>query len=131
MKVIVAGCRSFNNYELLKTKLDEILEPHLIMEKLNPKHLIIVSGAANGADKLGEQYAIERKLKIDRYPADWQKFHRRAGPIRNAQMAEVGEMLVAFWDGESSGTKHMIKIAKNKGLIVHIIKIDSAYKCIF
>jgi len=116
MKVIVAGSRNFNNYNLLKSKLDQILKDQL--------DIVIISGNANGADKLGERYGQEKNHLIEIYPAEWQKFQRSSGPIRNAQMAEVGNMLVAFWDGQSRGTKNMIEQATKKGLEVHIIRFD-------
>lgn len=112
-KVIVAGSRSFNDYGLLVNTLDEVLPT---------KEIIIVSGAARGADQMGEEYAKERGYEIERYPANWIQYGRSAGYIRNTKMAEVSQMLVAFWDGVSPGTKHMINIAKEKGLKVITVK---------
>ena len=107
-KVIIAGCRDFNDYELLKSKSDYYLQNKL-------PNVIIVSGHASGADTLGERYAIERGLNCELHPADWNKHGRAAGPIRNAEMAEVADALIAFWDGKSRGTAHMIQAMKRKG----------------
>lgn len=104
-RVIVAGSRDFTDYDLLKSKLDFLLK--------NRNNIIIVSGTAKGADKLGEQYAKERGYKIAEYPADW-SLGKKAGYLRNKQMAENADAAVIFWDGESPGSKHMIDLAKEK-----------------
>ena len=115
-RVIIAGGRDFNNYPLLKAKCDNILA-----EKATTHHIIIVSGTARGADSLGEKYAQEHSYTIERYPADWNTHGKAAGPIRNAQMANSADALIAFWDGKSHGTQSMINIAKAKGLLVRVI----------
>lgn len=76
---------------------------------------------ARGADLLGEKYAVERGYHVDRYPADWNGLGKRAGYIRNEQMARNADALVAFWDGQSRGTKHMIDLASRYGLKIRII----------
>jgi len=116
-KVIVAGSRNFNNYDLVKEKLDRILKQKCDEE------ICIISGRAKGADSLGEQYAIEHKLYLLLFPADWDKYGNKAGYIRNVEMAERADALVAFWDGTSKGTKHMIDIANTKGLKVRVINV--------
>lgn len=113
MKVIIAGSRNFNDYKFLCEKCDKILS--------NQKDIEIVSGTANGADKLGETYAIENNYKLTKFPADWNKYGKTAGYLRNMQMAEYADALIAFWDGKSKGTKHMIDLAKQYGLKVRII----------
>ena len=114
MKIIIAGGREFNDYDLLKSKCDEILRLQTDIE--------IVSGKARGADKLGEDYAKEKGYKIKEFPADWEKYKKGAGYIRNKKMAEYSEGLIAFWDGKSKGTKSMIDLAKQHGLKVRVIK---------
>lgn len=113
MKVIIAGGRDFNDYELLKDKCDKILNSQI--------EITIVSGGANGADYLGEKYAKEREYELIIFPADWNKYGKSAGPIRNTQMAENSDALIAFWDGKSRGTKHMIDVATKLGLKVRIV----------
>ena len=115
-RVIIAGGRDFNNYPLLKAKCDNILA-----EKATTHQIIIVSGTARGADSLGEKYAQEHSYTIEQYPADWNTHGKAAGPIRNAQMANSADALIAFWDGKSHGTQSMINIAKAKGLLVRVI----------
>ncbi len=74
--------------------------------------LIFVSGDCQGADKLGEKYAKENGFKIEKYPANWQKYGRAAGPKRNELMAQKADYIICFWDKESKGTKSMINYAK-------------------
>jgi ABC-type enterochelin transport system substrate-binding protein len=114
MKVIIAGSRDFRSYDLLKQKCDEIL--------LERDEVEIVSGTARGADKMGEFYASERGYSMKLFPADWDQYGKSAGYIRNKQMAEYANMLICFWDGQSKGTQHMINLAKDLGLEVHIIR---------
>ena len=114
-KVVVAGCRDFADYELLKEKCD------FYLQNKKPEIIVIVSGHASGADTLGERYAQERGYETEVYPADWKTNGRAAGPIRNAQMAAVADALIAFWDGKSRGTKPMIDTARKRGLEVAVV----------
>ena len=84
MKVIVAGSRDFKDYALLKEFLDKLVI-------FRSGFTEIVSGTASGADKLGERYAQEHNLAIKRFPADWEKYGKAAGHIRNRQMAEYAD----------------------------------------
>lgn len=107
LRVIIAGGRTFENYELLKQELDSFRQEHEILE--------IISGGAIGADSLGEQYAKECGIPLKRFPALWNKYGKSAGFIRNEEMAKYGNFLIAFWDGRSVGTKHMIKKMRDLG----------------
>ena len=82
----------------------------------------IISGMADGADSLAIRYADERKLTKILFPANWKRFSRVAGFLRNEDMLSVATHLVVFWDGKSSGTNHMIEIAKAKGIPVWGLK---------
>lgn len=120
IKVIIAGTRDFDNYELLKQKMDKILAGKV----RNNEEIIIISGTARGADKLGERYAREKGYKIERYPANWDKYGKRAGYIRNEQMAKVADACVCFWDEQSKGTKHMIDLANQYKLALRVINYN-------
>lgn len=100
-RIVVAGSRNFNDYEYLRSKLDQIIWK---------EGDTIISGGANGADKLGERYAREHNIKLEVYPANWDQYGKRAGYMRNKQMAEVCTHGVVFWDGESKGSAHMIDL---------------------
>lgn len=111
--VIVAGSRGFDDYELLKERLDRYIGS---MEDVE-----IVSGGANGADLLGEKYAKERGLPIKQFIPDWDGKGRSAGYIRNWEMAKYAHACVVFWDGESKGTENMYKTAQKEGLSTRLV----------
>ena len=114
-RVIIAGTRTFNDYELLKTYCDKKLSRMRIDHEI-----VIVSGHAKGADMLGERYAQDRGYATQLYPAYWDEYGKSAGIRRNVKMAENADALIAFWDGKSSGTKHMIAEARKRGLMVAV-----------
>jgi hypothetical protein len=119
MRVIVCGGRDFQDKDFCFRKLDEIISPL--------KNIEIVSGNAKGADAFGEEYALKKGLKLSVFKADWKKYGRAAGPIRNREMyhyaLEDHPMIIAFWDGVSKGTKNMIDVASKNGADIHIVKI--------
>ena len=112
MRVIIAGSRQVTNYKALKAAIDTC--------PWKDKIDVVISGTARGADQLGERWARENNIPCMRFPADWRLLGKAAGPIRNAQMANVGEGLIALWDGKSRGTHNMIETAKAGGLQIHI-----------
>ena len=112
MKVIIAGSRTFSDYQLLKDYCDHVLQ--------NTDEVEIVSGGAAGADRLGERYAKEKGYPVAHFPALWDTFGKGAGYIRNREMAYYADALIAFWDGVSPGTKSMIKLAKEFDLEIKI-----------
>lgn len=113
-KVIIAGTRDFSDYSLMEKKCDHILKGKCNIE--------VVSGVARGADKLGEVYAKNRGFSVKQFQAKWSELGVSAGYVRNAEMAEYADALIAFWDGKSKGTKHMIDLAKKADLQVRVIK---------
>lgn len=121
-RVIIAGGRDFSDYELLKEKCDYYLQNKI----REGRRVVIISGHASGADSLGERYAQERGLQCEQHPADWKTHGKAAGPIRNAEMAAVADALIAFWDGQSRGTRHMIETARAKGLKVAVVSYQIA-----
>ncbi len=106
-RVVIAGCRDFYDYAAAKAFID-----FCILEIRQKYNIVIVSGGAKGADSLGERYALENGFAVELYPAEWEKFGKSAGPIRNSQMAKLGDFFICFWDGESPGTKNMIETIK-------------------
>lgn len=117
LKIIIAGSRYFNNYCLLKSKLD------ILLSNRNNNEIQIVSGGCRGSDKLGELYAMNNGIDIKIFNAQWDKYGKSAGPKRNLQMAIYSDALVAFWDGKSRGTSNMIEVAKQHNLIIRVIRI--------
>ena len=102
MKLAIIGSRNFNDYFLL-TK---------ILESYKSETTLVVSGAAKGADSLGEKWAIENNIKTLIFPANWEKYGKRAGFIRNEDIIKNCDYVIAFWDGISKGTSHSLNLAK-------------------
>jgi len=124
IKVIIAGGRDFNNFELLVAKVDNILKAYQPNIEIVSGGQITISTSGNkyGADYFGEVYATIMRYKRTKFKADWDKYGKSAGPIRNKEMADYSDALIAFWDGKSKGTKGMISLARDKGIPVRIIK---------
>ena len=113
-KWIVAGSRTFQNYPLLCKELDKIKSQ--IGE--------IICGEARGADTLGRTYAYDNDIIIKSYPADWERYGKSAGPVRNKEMAAYADKAIIFWDGKSTGSKDMIDKMKKLGKEVRIVYYD-------
>jgi len=109
MKFAIIGSRSFEDYELMKS----ILIKYSIGE--------IVSGGAEGADTLAERFADEYNIKKTIFQPDYIKYGKKAPLVRNRQIVDYADKVVAFWDGESKGTKYTINYAKKKGKQINVI----------
>jgi YspA, cpYpsA-related SLOG family len=129
MKVIIAGSRSIRSYVAV---IDAIIKSNFNITE-------VVSGKADGADRLGEIYADNHNIPIKEFPADWEnltapgavirknkygkEYNVNAGFTRNREMANYADALIAIWDGRSSGTLDMIRAAEKRGLHVYIYRI--------
>ena len=121
--IIIAGSRDFTNYEIVKKSLKNFL-----VSKQTSDKPTIICGMARGADMLGYRLAKEHNLPLKEFPADW-SIGKMAGYIRNEQMAKYAAesgngVLLAFWDGVSKGTCHMIDLAKKHNLEVHVFNFE-------
>jgi hypothetical protein len=112
MKVAVIGSRGFDDYELVKTALSPLTI------------ILLVSGGAKGADSLGERYAKENNIETLIFKPDWEKHGKAAGMIRNTDIVNNADTIIAFWDGESKGTKDSITKAEKLGKNTIIIKTN-------
>jgi hypothetical protein len=112
-KVIIAGGRELVPTQQHYDEIDRLLSSHPSYE--------LVTGCARGADQIPYAYEKARGTSVKEFPADWNTHGRGAGFIRNAEMADYSDALIAFWDGTSKGTKHMIDVARKKGLCVSVI----------
>lgn len=121
LRIVVAGSRGFTDYDVLSEIMDRVLI------KSMRDHVVFISGTAQGADRLGERYARDNDYECERYPADWDRYGRSAGYKRNQKMAKVATHLVAFWDEQSRGTRHMISIAIEAGLTVRVFNQEGIY----
>lgn len=123
-RVIIAGSREMADYEAAKKVISGV-----IGEIGGGAPVRVVSGHCRGADILGERYAGEHGLELAVFPAEWNRYGRRAGFIRNTRMADFASedgsegVLIAFWDGQSRGTKMMIGIAERKEIDTYVFDL--------
>jgi predicted Rossmann fold nucleotide-binding protein DprA/Smf involved in DNA uptake len=104
IRVAIVGSRDYPDLDAVKC----------FVEKLPPDS-VVISGGARGVDRIAETYARQRGLKVIVFPADWDRHGKRAGVIRNFDIVNASDIIVAFWDGKSKGTQHTINIAKQQG----------------
>ena len=136
LRVIVAGGRDFTNINVMATVLNNLQDIDHVIEI---EKLILICGMARGADLTAYKLFKEAGLPVEAYPADWKnlevpdaviKYNRHgaynatAGYTRNIEMAHNADMLIAFWDGSSSGTKHMITTARKHNLKVLVFNYE-------
>jgi hypothetical protein len=116
VKVIIAGSRGIDDYP---TVLRAIVAADFDITE-------VVSGGARGVDRLGEKYAALQGLPVKRFIPDWANDGKRAGFDRNREMAHYADALIAVWDGQSRGTRHMIEVATRGGMPVSVYRTDKA-----
>ena len=113
MNMAIIGSRDFNDYEYLNKTIKEKVKELPIIK-------VIVSGCARGADTLGEEFARKNNLIFKAYPAMWDTYGKSAGIIRNKDIINNSDIVVAFWDGKSTGTCNSIELAKKMGKKTYI-----------
>lgn len=119
MRVLITGDRNWKRIDIIERELKKL-----------PADTIIIHGAARGADTLGKFVAERLGLKVINdgkgFPADWKRYGRSAGPIRNQLMIDKGnpDLVLAFHENiaESRGTRDMVARASGAGVKVIIIK---------
>ena len=109
MKVIIAGTRTFDSWDIFDRAI----------EQAGFKITEVFCGCATGVDSFGERFAKANNIPIKYFPADWERFGRAGGPIRNAEMAAEAEALILIWDGKSPGSRNILKNAKQRGLKIY------------
>lgn len=112
MKLAIVGSRGFTDYSLLESTIAEKFQS--VTE--------VISGGATGADSLGARWAREHGVKLTIFKPDWDTHGRSAGYLRNIDIVDAADEVLAMWDGKSRGTAHTIKIATDKGKPV-VVKI--------
>ena len=121
MRVIIAGGRDFTNVSVMAETLNNLQDVDHVIEI---EKLTLICGMARGADLTAYKLFKEVGLPVEMYPADWDQYGKQAGFIRNTQMAGVADMLIAFWDGQSRGTAHMIDTARKHNLNVLVFDYE-------
>lgn len=111
MKIGIIGSREFDNYTQVKDVMNEYVD----------KVEVIVSGGAKGADMLGEMWAKENNKETLIFLPEWDKYGKRAGFIRNQDIVKNSNLVIAFWNGVSKGTKSSIDLCAKFGIPVKII----------
>jgi predicted Rossmann fold nucleotide-binding protein DprA/Smf involved in DNA uptake len=111
MRAAIIGSRNFDDVDFL----EKVLSPYA--ESISE----VVSGGAKGADSLGFSWANSKGIPTNIFLPEWDKYGRGAGPVRNRLIIENSDVVFAFWDGKSKGTKSAIEIAKKMGKIIHTI----------
>lgn len=116
MKICVCGSRNFNNSELVIQVLTALFNASGEIE--------IISGGATGPDTTAVEYAKIRNVPTKVFLPNWNKFGKAAGAVRNKQMVDEVELVLAFWDGKSKGTKITIDYANSIGVQCYIISLE-------
>jgi len=123
MRVLICGGRDFTDWKLFCKVMNKI-DPCTHKQLLGNPDLVIIHGGAKGADRFADQWAVVHWKQFEEYPANWKKYGKAAGVIRNQQMIDEGkpDLVVAFPGGR--GTANMIKLAKKAGIEVREIKYE-------
>lgn len=118
-RIIICGSRDFCDTKIFNETMKNL--------RINAERsdIEIISGHARGADRMGEIFAKENNIRLKIFPAQWDKYGKSAGYRRNDQMLQYAlqehAIVIAFWDGTSRGTKHMIDTSRRIGAEVHVI----------
>jgi hypothetical protein len=113
--VAIVGSRSFESFEQFQD-MDVFIQQHIAVDRIDS----VISGGAVGADTLGAAFADAYKINLVTHLPDWKMYGKRAGMIRNTDIIRGSDIVFAFWDGKSKGTRHSIKLAKEMGKELHI-----------
>jgi predicted Rossmann fold nucleotide-binding protein DprA/Smf involved in DNA uptake len=136
MRTIIAGSRTINKLNediyivgdgstMLRANAYEAVVDAIVRSKFEID--TVISGTAEGVDRMGELWALDNGIPVVFYPPNWREHGKRAGYVRNAAMAANADALIAVWDGESPGTKMMIDLAREQQLMVFVdqVKIEA------
>lgn len=119
-KIVIAGSRYFEDYKIIREYVLDCLKQENVSTPI-----CILSGGCRGADTCGERFAKEMGFQLKLFPAEWNKYKRAAGPIRNKVMVQEADVIICFWDKKSKGTKSLIDFAIKEGKKVYIKTIES------
>jgi len=135
MRTIIAGSRSIKNQEdrvylsrrdgsiAVRLNAYDLVEDAILRSKFEIS--TVLSGTADGVDRMGELWALNNGIPLVFFPANWREHGKKAGFLRNTEMANNADALIAVWDGESPGTEMMIDLAKRRNLLIFVDVVDS------
>ena len=115
MKIIVAGSRRCTDVPLIYTTLSAIVQ----------HSDIVLHGCARGPDRFAGAWCRKHAVACQEFPAEWERFGYLAGIRRNERMAQEAQALIAFYDGASPGTAHMIQCMQRRGKPVHLVPVHA------
>ena len=115
MKVGVVGTRDFKPIVLIPEFLDRL--------KVAPTE--IISGGGGDVDAAAKRWALIRNVFYTEFPADW-SLGRRAGPLRNEQIVDASDIIIAFWVGDSPGTRSSLNLARKAGKCAYVVRPDGS-----
>ncbi len=118
MKIVIGGCRNFEDYAVFCDFVSACLE-----NEAKQHAITILSGHCAGVDQMAERYAKEHGLDLEIFPADWAKYGRAAGPMRNREMVKQADGVIAFWDGKSKGTASLLGYADKLNKQIYLKEI--------
>ena len=116
MKVIIAVSRTIDK-KYIKDIVSAIKDSKFDIST-------VISGTAKGVDTIGEYYAKALNIPVIRMPADWNKYGKSAGYLRNVEMAEIADAAILIWDCKSRGTMHMLNIMEERNKPVFLRKVE-------
>lgn len=111
-RLAIVGSRGFANLAAVRQ----------FVGRLRPS-TVVVSGGARGVDQVAVEAAKARGLAVDIFPADWDRYGRSAGFKRNKELVDSVDGLVAFWDGQSRGTWHSVRLAQQRGIWLRVFRV--------
>lgn len=124
-RIAVIGSRKYKSLELVPQWLEFAKEKY----EAECGGVIIISGGAEGVDRTAENWAIEKKVNRDIFKPNYSKYHGKVAPLmRNKQIVESADFILAFWDEDSTGTEHALNYAKKLGKTCIIVFEDGVWK---
>jgi hypothetical protein len=112
-RVLITGSRSWDDAETIENALIDVFKK----SRCALPDITVVHGTAPGADELAGMIADWLGMTVEEHPADWERWGRRAGFLRNKEMVDAGaNVCLAFWDGVSKGTEMTMKLAMKAGI---------------
>jgi hypothetical protein len=112
MRLAIVGSRSIQDKELI----------YFYASKYNPD--VVLCGGARGPDLLGSYWAKDNLIPVEYFIPKWEEIGKSAGILRNKQMSDSATHILAFWDGKSKGTKHMIEYSRMNNKAVEVILVE-------
>lgn len=122
-RVIIAGSRDYYNYATLVELMNRVTSRTKVGQ--------VICGMSKGVDQMGFYWALDNEVLVEPHFAQWDKYGRSAGPIRNKEMAKAGDVLVAVLHNKSAGTLNMIKAAEREGLEIFLYDTTDPRRCYY